>query len=74
MRIKLALIVVLASFLAASLLGSTSAGADPINESPPPEVPATTTTAVPSLQAPACANGIDDDSDGLVDLLDADCV
>jgi hypothetical protein len=34
--------------------------------------PATTTT-VPSLQAPACANGRDDDGDGLVDELDPDC-
>ena len=74
MRSKLALIVVLASFLAASLLGSTSAGADPVSETPPAEPPATTTTAVPSLQAPACANGLDDDSDGLIDLADADCL
>ncbi len=34
---------------------------------------ATTTTAVPSLQAPACANGLDDDADGLIDLADPDC-
>ena len=29
--------------------------------------------AIPSLQAPACANGLDDDGDGLVDELDPDC-
>jgi hypothetical protein len=72
MRFKLALIVVLASFLAASLLGSASAGAEPIGESAPIE-PGATTTAVPSLQAPACANGLDDDADGLVDQTDPDC-
>jgi transglycosylase-like protein with SLT domain len=71
MRSKLALIIVLASFLAASLLGS--AAADPVAESTTPEPTATTTTPVPTLQAPACANGVDDDGDGLVDLADPDC-
>jgi hypothetical protein len=73
MRSKLALIVVFASFLAASLLGSAAAGADPVAESTPAEPSATTTTPVPALQAPACANGVDDDGDGLVDLADPDC-
>jgi hypothetical protein len=74
MRAKIALVVVLASFLALSALGVGMAGADPVAESAPTEPSAaTTTTAVPSLQAPACANGLDDDADGLVDLLDPDC-
>jgi murein DD-endopeptidase MepM/ murein hydrolase activator NlpD len=74
MRAKIALIVVLASFLALSALGVGMAGADPLAEGAPAETPAaTTTTAVPSLQAPACANGLDDDSDGLTDLTDPDC-
>jgi hypothetical protein len=50
------------------------AGADPLAESTPTEEPsAPTTTAVPSLQAPACSNGLDDDGDGLVDLADPNC-
>jgi hypothetical protein len=74
MRAKIALIVVLASFLALSALGVGMAGADPLGESAPAEPSAaTTTTAIPSLQAPACANGLDDDGDGLVDLADPDC-
>jgi transglycosylase-like protein with SLT domain/peptidase M23-like protein len=72
MRIKLALIAVLASFLAASLIGSAAAGADPIAENAPVEL-SPTTTAIPSLQAPACANGVDDDGDGLTDMADPDC-
>jgi hypothetical protein len=74
MRAKIALIVVLASFLALLALGVGMAGADPLAESVPTEPSgATTTTAVPSLQAPACANGLDDDGDGLIDLTDPDC-
>jgi murein DD-endopeptidase MepM/ murein hydrolase activator NlpD len=74
MRAKIALLVVLASFLALSALGVGMAGADPLAESASTEPSAaTTTTAVPSLQAPACANGLDDDGDGLVDLVDPDC-
>jgi hypothetical protein len=74
MRAKIALLVVLASFLALSALGVGMAGADPLAESVPTEPSAgTTTTAVPSLQAPACANGLDDDGDGLIDLADPDC-
>ncbi len=72
MRAKIALIVVFASFLALSALGAAAA-ADPVAESTPTEAGATTTTAIPSLQAPACANGLDDDGDGLVDMLDPDC-
>jgi len=75
MRAKIALLVVLASFLALSALGVGMAGAaDPVADSTPIEQStATTTTAVPSLQAPACANGLDDDGDGLIDLADPDC-
>ncbi len=75
MRAKIALIVVLASFLALSALGVSLAGAaDPLAESTTTEAPsATTTTAVPSLQAPACANGLDDDGDGLIDAIDPGC-
>jgi hypothetical protein len=74
MRAKIALLVALASFLALSALGVGMAGADPLAENVPAEPsPTTTTTAIPSLQAPACANGLDDDADGLVDLADPDC-
>ncbi len=71
MRAKIALIVVLASFLALSALGVGMAGADSL--SPSASVGATTTTEVPSLQAPACANALDDDGDGLIDIADPDC-
>jgi len=75
MRAKIAFIVVLASFLALSAHGVGMAGADSLTESEPTEPSAaTTTTAVPSLQAPACANGLDDDGDGLTDLTDPDCL
>jgi hypothetical protein len=74
MRAKIALIAALASFLALSALGVGMAGADPLAENTPTEPSAaTTTTAIPSLQAPACANGLDDDNDGLTDLADPDC-
>jgi hypothetical protein len=74
MRAKIALTVLLASFLGLAAIGVGLAGADPLAEATPAEPPAaTTTTAVPSLQAPACANGLDDDGDGLVDLADPDC-
>jgi len=70
MRAKLAITVVLAGFLALSALVGM-AGAEEAPTEPPPA--AITTTAVPSLQAPACANGLDDDGDGLADLTDPDC-
>jgi hypothetical protein len=73
MRTKIALIVVLASFLALSALGAALAGADPLAENTPPGPP-TAPTAIPSLQAPACANGVDDDGDGLIDLADPNCL
>ncbi|HET8814642.1 MAG TPA: lytic murein transglycosylase [Solirubrobacterales bacterium] len=74
MRTKFALIVAVASFLAVTALGTAWAGAEPLSESSPALPPsATTTTAIPSLQAPACANGLDDDGDGLVDEKDPGC-
>jgi len=73
MRIKLASIfAALAGFLAITAVGAALAGAEPLSESSA-VTPPTTTTTVPSLQAPACANGLDDDGDGLVDTADADC-
>jgi murein DD-endopeptidase MepM/ murein hydrolase activator NlpD len=73
MRTKIALIVVLASFLAATALGTALAGAEPLSEGVTVTPPGTTTTTVPSLTAPACANGADDDGDGLTDMADPDC-
>jgi Transglycosylase SLT domain/Peptidase family M23 len=72
MRAKFALIAAVASFMLVTALGTALAGAEPLSESSAVES-STTTTAVPSLQAPACANGVDDDGDGLVDTADADC-
>ena len=71
MRAKFAFFLAIASFLAVTALGTTLAGAEPLSESS--VVDPTTTTTVPSLQAPACANGLDDDGDGLVDSADGDC-
>jgi hypothetical protein len=74
MRNKLALIIgALASLLAVTALGTAFAGAAPLSESAAVNPDPTTTTAIPSLQAPACANGIDDDGDGVVDTADSDC-
>ncbi|HVD41893.1 MAG TPA: lytic murein transglycosylase [Solirubrobacterales bacterium] len=70
MRTKFALILAFASFLLVTAVGSALAG-EPLSEST--SVDPTTTTTVPSLSAPACANGIDDDGDGLVDEADPDC-
>ena len=72
MRTKFASIfAALAAFMAITATGAALAGADPLSESS--AVSPATTTAVPSLQAPACANGLDDDHDGLVDTEDPDC-
>ena len=71
MRTKFALSIAIASFLLVTALGTALAGAEPLSESA--AVDPTTTTAVPSLQAPACANGVDDDGDGLADAEDPDC-
>jgi hypothetical protein len=73
MRSKFASIfAALAGFMAITAVAATLAGADPLSESSA-VTPSTTTTAVPSLQAPACANGLDDDGDGVVDAEDPDC-
>jgi hypothetical protein len=58
--------------MAITAVAATLAGAEPLSESSA-VTPSTTTTAVPSLQAPACANGLDDDGDGVVDTEDPDC-
>ncbi|HKO39241.1 MAG TPA: hypothetical protein VJU14_12820, partial [Solirubrobacterales bacterium] len=73
MRTKLALTLAFASFLLVTALGTALAGAEPLSEGSEVDPAATTTTTVPSLQAPACANGLDDDADGLIDSSDADC-
>ncbi|HET9676980.1 MAG TPA: lytic murein transglycosylase, partial [Solirubrobacterales bacterium] len=73
MRTKIASIfAALAGFLAVTAVAANLAGADPLSESTA-VTPLTTTTAIPSLQPPACANGLDDDGDGLVDMEDPDC-
>lgn len=80
---RLATIVALAGFLAALVGLAARAGADPVSESgslapqpnalaPAPTTPATPQATAPA-QLPACANGVDDDGDGLVDLEDPDC-
>jgi hypothetical protein len=67
MRNKLALIVALAGFAVVTALGVGMAGAEPSLEG-------AATTAAPTLQATACANGVDDDRDSLIDLADPDCL
>ena len=74
MRSKVASIfAALAGFMAITAMAAALAGAEPVSESSAVTPTTTTTTPLPSLQAPACANGIDDDGDGLVDTADADC-
>jgi murein DD-endopeptidase MepM/ murein hydrolase activator NlpD len=75
MRQKIALTIALAGFAVVTALGVGMAGADPsasLGDSQAAEG-VLTTPALPSVQAPACANGLDDDEDGLVDLEDPDC-
>jgi hypothetical protein len=71
MRTKFALIAAVASFLLVTALGTALAGAEPLSERS--AVDPALTTAVPSLQAPDCANGVDDDGDGLIDSADPGC-
>ena len=86
MRTKLALIVVFASFLALAAMGAGGAGADPLGVNKavekagstvegvlPSETPGSTTASLPTLQPPQCADGVDNDHDGLVDMEDPDC-
>ncbi|HKT82896.1 MAG TPA: lytic murein transglycosylase [Solirubrobacterales bacterium] len=70
MRNKLALIIALASFGLVTALGVGFAGAD---EATTESVEALPPASAPLAQAPACANEIDDDRDGLVDSEDPDC-
>jgi hypothetical protein len=74
MRNKLALIIALASFGIVTALGVGFAGADQatpgLTES---TTPPTTPPAAAATNAPACANELDDDNDGLVDAEDPDC-
>jgi hypothetical protein len=74
MRTKFAsILAALIAFLAVTAIGAALAGAEPLSEGAAVSPSPTTTTAIPSLQAPACANGLDDDGDGLVDSEDPDC-
>jgi hypothetical protein len=74
MRTKFASIfAALVAFMVVTAVGAAFAGADPLSESSAVNPLPSTTTAIPSLQAPACANGLDDDDDGLVDMEDPDC-
>ncbi|HET7455168.1 MAG TPA: lytic murein transglycosylase [Solirubrobacterales bacterium] len=74
MRSKVAFIfAALAGFMAVTAVAAALAGAEPVSESSAVAPAPTTTTGIPSLQAPACANGLDDDNDGLVDTEDPDC-
>src|SRR5437763_17071239 len=63
----------LTGFLAITAVAAALAGAEPVSDGSAVTPAPTTTTAVPSLAAPACANGVDDDHDGLVDTADPDC-
>jgi Transglycosylase SLT domain/Peptidase family M23 len=74
MRTKFASIfAALSAFLAITAVAAALAGAEPLSEGAAVSPAPTTTTAVPSLQAPACANGLDEDGDGLTDSSDPDC-
>jgi hypothetical protein len=75
MRQKLALIIALAGFAVVTALGVGMAGADPSTGLGDSQAAGrlTTTSALPLAQPPACANGVDDDEDGLTDLEDPDC-
>ena len=79
MRSKLALTIALAGFALVTALGVGMAGAEPNadlgqSRTLEPVAPATAVApAPPAPEAAACANGIDDDGDGLVDVEDGDC-
>jgi murein DD-endopeptidase MepM/ murein hydrolase activator NlpD len=75
MRHKLALTIALAGFAIATALGVGMAGAEPsvgLGEGRATSG-IETAPALPAPPAPACANGVDDDGDGLPDLEDPDC-
>jgi murein DD-endopeptidase MepM/ murein hydrolase activator NlpD len=75
MRQKLALTIALAGFAVVTALGVGMAGADPSARLGDSQAASgtTTTPALSTAQAPACANEADDDGDGRVDLEDPDC-
>ncbi|MEK6278310.1 MAG: hypothetical protein AABM29_09900, partial [Actinomycetota bacterium] len=68
MRRNLALTIALTAFAAA--LGGGLASAQQLLEGSNVNVPGAN---LPPVQLPDCANGIDDDGDGLIDLADPDC-
>jgi murein DD-endopeptidase MepM/ murein hydrolase activator NlpD len=70
MRDKLALTIALASFAVVTALGVGFAGAEGISGAE-----GLGGSGAPSLEAPSqCANGVDDDGDGLVDSEDPGCL
>ena len=76
MKSKLTLIMALAVFAVATAFGVGMAGAEQtedVSDSSSAEM-LSPSTALPSAEAPACANEADDDRDGLTDLEDPDCV
>src|ERR1044072_494673 len=75
MRNKLALIVALASFAFATALGVSVTGAEPDPTGPAQPLEAAPAILVtPPVELPVCSNGLDDEGDGLVDLMDPDCL
>jgi Transglycosylase SLT domain len=72
MRNKLALIIALASFGVVTALGVGFAGADDLTTTEA-TTPLSIAPAGPATSSAACANGSDDDGDGLIDSADADC-
>lgn len=75
MRQTLALIIAMTGFAVVTALGVGMAGADPSTGLGDSQATSglTSAPALPSAQPPACANGVDDDEDGLTDLEDPDC-
>jgi len=72
MRHKLALTIALAGFAAVTALGVGLAEAESLPSTTETTAPLTTAPAI-GTPPPACANGVDDDGDGLVDGADPDC-
>lgn len=70
MRNKLALIIALASFGLVTALGVGFAGADEVTTEATEALPP---ASAPLAQAPACADEVDNDDDGLIDSEDPDC-
>jgi len=73
-RNKLALTIALAGFGVATAFGVGFAGADQLSGAEAPEAGSPLTTPPATAGAtPACSNQLDDDDDGVIDELDADC-